>query len=1037
MSRRSTISVILALATLILGVLVIVGWWTRDDFLRSIIPGQVKMKVNVAIGFILTSIVLLLHHFFRGGKATSYISDGLSIIVFTTGFLTLIEYVFGFNLGIDELFFADELRTTPTYFAGRMSPLSAVNFVLIGSGLLLLNNKSTARYQFFYLFAIAFVASLMLIGFNFISDIPTYVRLAIHVSAGFITLPAAIYFAQPMFEQSIRFETKLITAFIAAILLIVVIAVFSLYYNQRRAEAVELLMQSETIMLEVERTLSLVKDLEASSRGYLVTGDSTYLKYFDSFVGRIPVRLDLIRELTKAQSGLHVKIDSLSWFINRRAELASQSARVRNDRGMQAAITFTTMPESVACAVGIRKMATEIEAWEERLLMQRQQANAESSTSFNRAYFIFLGCAFLLMVGIFNSSFAAITKRKLTEAALAKLNTELEDKVTQRTSELVKNESRYRGLIDNGMDLISLSNENFMTFYRSPSSARITGWTDEDRTKAGATEHTHPDDIDALKGRLQEILANPGKPFPMSFRTRHKDGHYLWIKGVMTNMLHDESIGGIISNFRDVTEERIAEERFRLVVESAPNAMILVNSAGKITLINGQTEKLFGYTRQELVGMLVEVLIPKRFTTQHPGYRDGFFQNPATRSMGVGRDLYGVRKDGTEFPVEIGLNPIKSDEGPMVLAAIIDITERKKAETRFRLVVESSPSGMALVDQTGKITLVNSQTEKLFGYVREELIGMTVEELLPMRFRLHHPRFRSTFNHSPQVRSMGEGRDLFALRKDGSEFPVEIGLNPIESPEGILVLASIIDITERKMQEAHRLKSEFLANMSHELRTPMNAVLGFSELLIDKKAGELNAKQLDYLNDIHASGAHLLQLINDILDLSKIESGKSELSLESFDVREVIEEVVKVLQPVSGKKSVTITQKLAPKVASVTLDKHKFRQILYNLLSNGLKFNHPGGTVSIETAVATNAFTVAVSDTGIGIPADSLKKLFIPFVQLDSGRSRQHEGSGLGLALVKSIVEMHGGDIKVESILGQGSTFTVTLPMKIVQQTQT
>jgi protein-histidine pros-kinase len=458
--------------------------------------------------------------------------------------------------------------------------------------------------------------------------------------------------------------------------------------------------------------------------------------------------------------------------------------------------------------------------------------------------------------------------------------------------------------------------------------------------------------------------------------------------------------------------------------------MVLVNQEGQITLVNSQTEKLFGYSREELITQGVEILIPGRFKDKHPHFRTHFFASPTARSMGAGRDLFAMRKDGSEFPVEIGLNPIESPQGNMVIASIIDITERKRAEERFRLVVESAPNAMVLVNQQGKITLVNSQTERLFGYSREELISKGVEMLIPAKFKENHPQFRNMFFAAPKARGMGAGRDLFAMRKDGSQFPVEIGLNPIDSPEGPLVLASIIDITERKIQEANRLKSDFLANMSHELRTPLNAVLGFSELMIDKKVGDVNAKQLEYLKDIHASGSHLLQLINNVLDLSKLEAGKTELAIESFAMREVVDGVVSVLKAIADKKKIQIKKMLSVEIDSVTIDKNKFRQILYNLLSNAIKFSLERGAVLIETLpYKENWFMVKVSDTGIGIAEEDIKKLFIPFVQLDVGLARKHEGSGLGLTLTKNIVALHGGEIKVESSLGKGSTFSVTLPM--------
>jgi signal transduction histidine kinase len=235
-----------------------------------------------------------------------------------------------------------------------------------------------------------------------------------------------------------------------------------------------------------------------------------------------------------------------------------------------------------------------------------------------------------------------------------------------------------------------------------------------------------------------------------------------------------------------------------------------------------------------------------------------------------------------------------------------------------------------------------------------------------------------------------------------------------------------------ELMQANRLKSTFLANMSHELRTPMNAIIGFSELLIDQRVGALNEKQLDYLNDIYTSAGHLLRLINDILDIAKIEAGKIELTIDSFSISEAIEEVIKILKPIADKSRVSITCKLSDDINIISLDKNKFRQILYNLLSNAIKFNNPEGTVIVETELyGAGFFIMQVKDTGTGIAPEDMDKLFIPFVQLDTdGATRKHEGTGLGLALTKTITELHGGKLKVESAAGQGSVFSVIMPIK-------
>lgn len=244
------------------------------------------------------------------------------------------------------------------------------------------------------------------------------------------------------------------------------------------------------------------------------------------------------------------------------------------------------------------------------------------------------------------------------------------------------------------------------------------------------------------------------------------------------------------------------ERRLRLIIEATPNAMVMVDVEGNIVLVNSQTETLFGYPRQDLLAMRVEQLIPDRFHARHEGYRRGFFASPDTRSMGAGRDLYGLRKDGREVPIEIGLNPLMTDDGAFVLASIIDITERKRSEERLLHVVEAAPNAMIMVNEAGYIVLVNSQTERSFGYRRDELLSMRVEDLIPERFRPRHDAFRTGYFSHPDRREMGAGRELFGRRKDGTEMPIEIGLNPIQILDESFVLASVIDISERLVAQS-------------------------------------------------------------------------------------------------------------------------------------------------------------------------------------------------------------------------------------------
>jgi len=508
-------------------------------------------------------------------------------------------------------------------------------------------------------------------------------------------------------------------------------------------------------------------------------------------------------------------------------------------------------------------------------------------------------------------------------------------------------------------------------------------------------------------------------------------------------------LASVLSERKQVEETlRHSEERFRHIVESAPNGIVMVDQEGRIALFNSQAERLFGYAEQELLGQPIAVLIPWRYRGLYPQHREIFLSNPRSRTIGDGRELYGVRKDGSEFPVEISLNPLETPNGIHVLASVVDITERKavedrvrQSEERFRSMIENvKDHAIFMLDPDGLVVTWNKGAERLRGYKSEEIIGKHYSCLFPIEDqKIGRPEqlLRTAFTEG-QCEDEG-----WRIRKDGSQFWANVVIAAVRDHVGTLIGFSKVtgDLTRRRRIEeelmlakeeadsANQAKSAFLANISHEIRTPMTGIIGMAGLLSDT---ELSTEQREYCDIIRRSGESLLTVINEVLDFSKVESGKLELEIIDFDLRSAVAEVTDLFAKQAADGGLKLINSIDDNVPTeLQGDPGRLRQIISNLVNNALKYTEKGEViVNVELAEETQNHAdlrFSVTDSGIGIPSDKIGKLFHSFTQVDASINRKYGGTGLGLAICKNLVELMGGEIGVHSEPQMGSTFWFTL----------
>jgi PAS domain S-box-containing protein len=1067
----TTLATVAGMVVTLIGLLILIGWQYDITVLKTFGVKAASMKPNAAFAFFLAGLALLLLNLKHKNALTQVIPIAFGGIVLLIGLLTTIEYLFHIDFHIDQILFKEVHNAVFTIIPGRMSFNLALGFVFIGIALLLIRKEGELlKGSAFLALAIGIFAILgYVFNLSFFLQLVGVNTIALDSAICLTILSAGIYFTIPKsgFERT-KIEQQTIVVFVFVAFFIITTSVIFLNIQERMNELDNHIQNEMHAKEKMEQTFSLVKDLEIGSRGYIITNDEAFLEPFSNAKLKIHDALNELKAVAKDLTA-NQYVDTLNTLILKRLSFDEGTLSIRKEKGLQAAIerisggTGNLLMDSISVVVAKMK-SVDHDYYENQ---RDQELRIAYEGKLIQSLIVFLQFGFLITIYFLISR--DVTERKKVEAAQLKQR-EIIEKLNG-ISALLTEDLTLGQCLDEGLQIILST-----SFLKSKNKGGIFLVT------PGKNELTLKCSIN-LSGSIQKLCAhvpfahclcgraaaNGEIQYANCIDERHENsypgmeqhGHYSIpmisdgsVNGVIILYLPDgypsdiidmnflRSAAGLVAAIviRKQSEESLtaSEEKFRTLFESSVEGICLMDKDQKIVLVNPQMEKMFGYTTGEVLNMNLVNFIPE-------DERANYLTKISERKKG-NSEVYEMKlltKAGLALWVIVSASPVFDKDGKYhgSFGMLTNITELKAAESalqKFYLGVEQSPTSVVITDINGNIEYVNPYFTETTGYSSLEVIGK-------------NPRIlKSGHKTKEEVKELWEtilaGKswrgDLLNKKKNGELFWESTTISPIKNEGGEIThfIAIKLDITEKKnllddlilskdrAEESSRLKSSFLSNMSHELRTPLIAILGYSEAITDEAKDETTAEMARI---IYKGGKRLLDTLNLILNLSRIEAGRLELQKEEADVASVLDEVIDLFSELAAKKGLYIKKEFTASRTKTKTDKMILGQVFNNLLNNGIKYTSKGGvTVSIEnTGGGGDWISISFRDTGIGISTDKQELIWEEFRQASEGYSRGFEGTGLGLTITKKFTEKLGGTISVHSEVGTGSVFTVKIPI--------